>query len=844
MSIKLRHVDFEKRFPRFRAALATFFTPEGTVGISGMKFTQAVYDYCCAYPTPHSAKLFAGIADLLTEEATKCRDVIQQSPSQPSINQYQHQHQHQQHQHQHQHQQQQQQDQCIEVNKTPPIIANYVSEWTRYSTASYYLDLVCDFLNRNIAPSATHRPMTSSTSGRVLPVAGTKYLPQTILSLSHLIWRQIVLDSLITQSEVSKFITQVLNVASGPILADQNLGIDKASAAIKSIIELDEEHPHLSSIYDTTIESMFLNLSGHRFAQDALSAISECTIPEYLLLVESRLASEEKRCRLFCHIKTAPKLLELFVENYIAGYAGRFRDEFRGLLDEKRLDDCARIYMTLRHVDGGLDPLVAQYGDAVSKLANEAIVKCTNSSSSSGGGGGSDGKSALGLIESLIDLHQQLIETTGIVFKGDASFVAAMDRSFKNASNSVNLNKSEGGGGIAEILAKYCDVRLLRKETKPSQTQLYRDSEYENKCDKVIALFQFVDDKDVFLKCYSRYLARRLVYDNSTSLDNEAGFIAKLRNICGGEYTSKLQRMFTDIGLSSDVMNAFNDHMQSSSAISPDEMHGEFNVLVLTAGSWPIQPPSASGGTQLVIPTELSLWLDRFASFYMGRHNGRRLAWIWPSSRVDVTLTYLKRRYDVTMSMHQFVILSQFQITPNDAALTAKDIASNTGLSSEDEVAKHAAPLVESDNNTTQYALNYSFSSQRHRIKIPPFSQHHQQQRASKKASSRNVADKQQLGASGDAADTTEDAEPMGGSRDVRKGIDIDRSMYLEATITRILKTSKTLTHTALFQRVIQEAEGRFVPSVQLFKQACERLIDRGYIERDPNAQNIFLYIA
>ena len=42
-------------------------------------------------------------------------------------------------------------------------------------------------------------------------------------------------------------------------------------------------------------------------------------------------------------------------------------------------------------------------------------------------------------------------------------------------------------------------------------------------------MFQYIEDKDVFQKFYTRMLARRLVQQNSASDDAEASMISKLK---------------------------------------------------------------------------------------------------------------------------------------------------------------------------------------------------------------------------------------------------------------------------------------------------------------------------
>lgn len=70
-------------------------------------------------------------------------------------------------------------------------------------------------------------------------------------------------------------------------------------------------------------------------------------------------------------------------------------------------------------------------------------------------------------------------------------------------------------------------------------------------------VFKYIEDKDVFNKFYSKMLAKRLAAELSTSDEAESNMIAKLKQSCGFEYTCKLQRMFTDAGLSKDLSEKY-----------------------------------------------------------------------------------------------------------------------------------------------------------------------------------------------------------------------------------------------------------------------------------------------
>lgn len=102
-----------------------------------------------------------------------------------------------------------------------------------------------------------------------------------------------------------------------------------------------------------------------------------------------------------------------------------------------------------------------------------------------------------------------------------------------------------------ELLARYCDSLLKKSSKNPEEAEL------EDTLNQVMVVFKYIEDKDVFQKFYAKMLAKRLVHQNSASDDAEASMISKLKQACGFEYTSKLQRMFQDIGVSKDLNEQF-----------------------------------------------------------------------------------------------------------------------------------------------------------------------------------------------------------------------------------------------------------------------------------------------
>ena len=176
-------------------------------------------------------------------------------------------------------------------------------------------------------------------------------------------------------------------------------------------------------------------------------------------------------------------------------------------------------------------------------------------------------------MQTILDVHKKYNNLVENAFHTDKGFVAALDKAcgrFINA-NAVT-KKSNSSSKSPELLARYCDF-LLKKNTKNPE-----DAELEDALSQVMTVFTYIEDKDVFQKFYSKWLARRLVQQTSTSDDAESTMISKLKTACGFEYTSKLQRMFLDVGVSKDLNETFKKHLETTQNL-PNSLFFIFEFL-------------------------------------------------------------------------------------------------------------------------------------------------------------------------------------------------------------------------------------------------------------------------
>ena len=163
---------------------------------------------------------------------------------------------------------------------------------------------------------------------------------------------------------------------------------------------------------------------------------------------------------------------------------------------------------------------------------------------------------------------------------------------------------------------------MLKKQLKGLS-----EHQVDERLDKVIVLFRYLQDRDVFNEYYKRHLSKRLLQGRSASDDAEKSMIGKLKAECGYQFTQQLEGMFTDIRLSRQTASSFT---QACPPGDNDEV--ELTVKVLTNGFWPQKqvPPCA-------LPVQLKTLSGRFEDFYLQQHQGRRLAWQCAMGMADVS---------------------------------------------------------------------------------------------------------------------------------------------------------------------------------------------------------------
>jgi len=451
------------------------------------------------------------------------------------------------------------------------------------------------------------------------------------------------------------------------------------------------------------------------------------------------------------------------------------------MLQDDKIEDLKRVYEIIGRVNGGHDLMKQIISNFVHATGKEIVEHPDNE------------KKPNIFVQALINLKDKYDNILEKAFGNDKHFIVTVNQSFESFIN--NHSRSP------EFISLFIDEKLRRGLKGATE------DEVEDTLKKVMVLFKFIQEKDIFEKYYKQHLAKRLLLGNSVSDDAEKGMISKLKTECGYQFTNKLEGMFNDMRSSATMMESYKDFLRSQDANSID-----INVSVLTTGFWPTQT-----STQYTLPQEVMAGCKMFENYYLSNHTGRKLTWQTNMGTAELRAFFPSKKHELNISTAMMCILLQFATQDN---LTFNQLKDETNIPVPDLKRnlftlccnQYKILLKEPRNKNflpdDVFSFNSQFKSKLIRVKVKPVSDAENQRKVIK----------------------TKVAE--------------DRKLLIEAAIVRVMKARNKVNHNNLVSEVIQQLSSRFQPHVNVIKKRIESLIDREYLERDSNDRKTYVYLA
>ncbi|KAK9839448.1 hypothetical protein WJX81_002626 [Elliptochloris bilobata] len=562
--------------------------------------------------------------------------------------------------------------------------------------------------------------------------------------------------------------------------------------------------------YDADFEAYLLAESAAYYQRKAAAWIQEDSCPDYMLKAEECLKAEEERVVHYLHVTTKAKLLRAVETELLAKYETRLLEkEHSGaaaLLRDDKKDDLARMYRLFLRIVKGLDPVADVFKRHVEsegmKLVREVTEAAAAKKEKDAGKLSRDTGSAheQQFVRAVIDLHDKYMQYVADCFSNSSLFHKALKEAFESF-----CNKQVAGSSSAELMANFCD-NLLKK----GSLEKLSDEAVEETLEKVVKLLAYISDKDLFAEFYRKKLARRLLFDKSASDDHERSILARLKQQCGAQFTSKMEGMVNDLQLAREKQQQFDDWKQAGEKELPIEL----SVNVLTTGFWPTYK-----AVDLALPREMVEGVEQFKEWYEGTTKHRKLTWIYALGNCSLKANFDVRPVELILSTFQAALLLLFNNEGGaDETLTYADVKERLNLPDEDVMrllhslacAKYKVLLKEPNTKTIgksdSFRMNTKFTDRLRRIKIP--------------------------------------LPPVDEKKKVIEDVDKDRRYAIDAAIVRTMKSRKVLQHQQLMLEVVGQLQRMFQPDFRLIKKRIEDLIQRDYLERDKDNANQYRYLA
>ncbi|CAH8250975.1 unnamed protein product [Arabidopsis lyrata] len=552
--------------------------------------------------------------------------------------------------------------------------------------------------------------------------------------------------------------------------------------------------------YEEDFESFLLQDSASYYSRKASKWSQEDSCPDYMRKAEECLKLEKERVTNYLHSTTEPKLLGKVQNELLVVVAKQLIENeqsgCRALLRDDKMDDLSRMYKLYQPILQGLDPVADLFKQHVTAEGNALIKQAADAATNQDASAG--GVQDHVLVRKEIELHDKYMVYVDECFQKHSLFHKALKEAFE-----VFCNKTVAGVSSAEILATYCDNIL---KTKGGSEKLSEEVT-EITLEKVVKLLVYISDKDLFAEFYRKKQARRLLFDRSGNDEHERSILTKLKELLGGQFTSKMEGMVTDITLAKEQQTNFADYLSASLTT---KLGIDLTVTVLTTGFWPSYKTS-----DLNLPIEMVNCVEAFKTFYGTITKHRRLSWIYSLGTCHISGKFDKKSLELVVSTYQAAVLLLFN---NAERLSYTEMLEQLNLSHEDLVrllhslscGKYKIlikePMSRTISKTDTFEFNSKFTDKMRRIRVP--------------------------------------LPPMDERKKVVEDVDKDRRYAIDAALVRIMKSRKVLGHQQLVSECVEHLSKMFKPDIKMIKKRIEDLISRDYLERDSENPNTFKYVA
>lgn len=293
------------------------------------------------------------------------------------------------------------------------------------------------------------------------------------------LWRDNVIHSNKIQTRLlNTLLERILKERTGEVI---NRGLMRN--VIKMLMDLGP------AIYQEDFEKPFLDVSADFYRVESQNFIECCDCGDYLKKAERRLNEEIERVSHYLDVSSEVKITNVVEKEMIANHMPRLvHMENSGLVNmfiDDKYKDLGRMYNLFRRASDGLstirEVMISHLRDTGKQLVTDPERL----------------KDPVEFVQCLLNEKDKYDKIINLAFNNDKTFQNALNSSFEFF---INLNPRS-----PEFISLFVDDKL-RKGLKGVS-----EEDVEIVLDKMMMLFRYLQEKDVFEKYYKQHLAKRLL---------------------------------------------------------------------------------------------------------------------------------------------------------------------------------------------------------------------------------------------------------------------------------------------------------------------------------------------
>lgn len=651
-----------------------------------------------------------------------------------------------------------------------------------------------------------------------------------------------------------------------------------------------------AEFYKEQFEKPFIQRLKQYYGRESKEFFSTHPIAEYMAKAEERIKEEEGMAGQFFLESTKPLVVEALNESLISDHFDALQRTFEGMLREHNETEMKTFYFLLSRLNDGLSGSAKTFENYLLKEVLTPVIKTQYVAKQKAQIEGLNK-----FCQDFISIKRKYTKLIEDCFLKNVLFQEAMDKAFSAALNAPNENyvgkPKKGVKGkkakpvkvfkVDRLLAMFVDN--LFKGDKALKFDVEATEAFFGDVVKIVAYFT---SRDVFFECSKRHLCQRLL-STKRNEDLEASFLNKLKAQFGQNMVRHLQGMLNDVAGEGkeNLQKEFEEYLQKNKIGNNDQIDGvSFNARLLKESHWPVFPEDK---IQLQLCSQpMEKCRSVFEKFYKESKSERRVRWLFNHGEVEVDTGYKpqekkskskssskskskaksKSNIKFTVSPFQSQLLCLFNQKKEWTAPEMCQILFPTGAQIKEEeltasLFSALSPLIfdpkgpvglvltEEDKKKMEEQKEKEKEEEEKKEEKPKEGEGKEKKKRKKKEvglEERDLTKDDKFFLKPEISSTllriqyaTESAKRQKSNQGtIDKYVRKKREFMLDAAMVRVMKARNAIKWTQFQTEVLKLVQKEWTPSAKEMKKRLGSLMERDFIKRSEEDENLLQYIA